>query len=586
MARPVVGDVRVKIENRPQKNGCIYVYERQVRYDPESRTNKTLSRKLRGIKYPGSDTIVETRSKRKPDVEVKTVDSEGKHVILRKKIGCLSLLEWVGLDSGIDQDIKTAFGEDNELALRCINIARYWVATNGMALPNIRTWQIKHSIPGDNLITENMYRKVFDDIGLHEDYTQNYFKCRCNELSKRSVIAIYSTTTSTYSQQLDPARYGFNKDEDGLPTIKTLTLYSLDAHQPLAFYLQPGNIPDIISIKNALKELSFLKIEKPLIVSDNGFYSQDNICDFLLEHMKFLVRITTYDGKWIRDIIDEHLPELELFGNQLKCDPDIRGVSVTFNHEFKCVRKYNTAGHKAGEQITFTRRLCMHIYRIMDKKRQDDKQFASELAAIQNRILADEPLNASSQKLADKCLTVTRRKDKITIKTNEDGCANTSKYFGLLMLITNDEKDKKTALTIYRKREHIEDHYEKLKNIADGNKPRVWDDWRYKGRQFVQFVCLGYYDYLYKKISELKKTLGVPNNDPVHDLKDNLKLEQQVKTWLENKSLHEILDWFDCVETVNLYGGKHPHVCLITEHVRRDVKFLEVLGYYGILNKS
>ena len=121
MARPVVGDVRVKIENRPQKNGCIYVYERQVRYDPESRTNKTLSRKLRGIKYPGSDTIVETRSKRKPDVEVKTVDSEGKHVILRKKIGCLSLLEWVGLDSGIDQDIKTAFGEDNELALRCIN---------------------------------------------------------------------------------------------------------------------------------------------------------------------------------------------------------------------------------------------------------------------------------------------------------------------------------------------------------------------------------------------------------------------------------------------------------------------------------
>ena len=45
-------------------------------------------------------------------------------------------------------------------------------------------------------------------------------------------------------------------------------------------------------------------------------------------------------------------------------------------------------------------------------------------------------------------------------------------------------------------REHIEDHYEKLKNIADGNKPRVCDDWRFKGRQFVQFVSLGYFDFL------------------------------------------------------------------------------------------
>ena len=100
---------------------------------------------------------------------------------------------------------------------------------------------------------------------------QNYFKCRCNGLEKRSVIAIDSTTTSTYSQQLDAARYGFNKQDDSLPTIKTLTLYSLDAHQPLAFYHQPGNIPDIISIKNALRELSYLNISKPLALRELSY---------------------------------------------------------------------------------------------------------------------------------------------------------------------------------------------------------------------------------------------------------------------------------------------------------------------------
>ena len=48
---------------------------------------------------------------------------------------------------------------------------------------------------------------------------------------------------------------------------------------------------------------------------------------------------------------------------------------------------------------------------------------------------------------------------------------------------------------------------------------------------------------------------------------------------VRDKSLHEIFEWFDCVESVNLHGGKHPHVRLITEQIKRDKKFLEVIGY-------
>ncbi len=44
----------------------------------------------------------------------------------------------------------------------------------------------------------------------------------------------------------------------------------------MAFAKQPGNIPDVISIKNTLKQLKCLNLEKPLIVTDNGYYSQKN----------------------------------------------------------------------------------------------------------------------------------------------------------------------------------------------------------------------------------------------------------------------------------------------------------------------
>ena len=72
----------------------------------------------------------------------------------------------------------------------------------------------------------------------------------------------------------------------------------------------------------------------------------------------------------------------------------------------------------------------------------------------------------------------------------------------------------------------------------------------------------------------------------MHDLSDNLKLEKKIKSWLENESLHEIFEWFDCVESVNLHGGKHPHVRLITEQIKREKKFLEVIGYSEILTKK
>lgn len=55
---------------------------------------------------------------------------------------------------------------------------------------------------------------------------QGFFAARAGRLSTRPVIAYDSTTISTYSQNQHEARRGFNKDGDGLDTIKLLTLYS------------------------------------------------------------------------------------------------------------------------------------------------------------------------------------------------------------------------------------------------------------------------------------------------------------------------------------------------------------------------
>ena len=72
-------------------------------------------------------------------------------------------------------------------------------------------------------------------------------------------------------------RQGFNKAGDGLDTVKLLTLFDLATHQPIAFAREPGNLADVSDIENALKQFSFLNISKAQIVTNKGYYSQNDI---------------------------------------------------------------------------------------------------------------------------------------------------------------------------------------------------------------------------------------------------------------------------------------------------------------------
>ncbi|MDO8948570.1 MAG: hypothetical protein Q7U88_15665, partial [Desulfocapsaceae bacterium] len=56
-----------------------------------------------------------------------------------------------------------------------------------------------------------------------------------------------------------------------------------------------------------------------------------------------------------------------------------------------------------------------------------------------------------------------------------------------------------------------------------------------------------------------------------------IKLENKLENWLEQRSLAQILDWFDCIETtkVQTVMGKYRWS---TESVARDRLLLKYLG--------
>jgi len=571
------GQIKTSTVKKPQKNGDIYVLERQTLYDPDKKYTKVLSTKLIGKIPKGSEIMVPTRPKRG-----KLPESSSKSEIVdakRQRIGMMDIISHIGSVSGIDDAIYAA--TDTGTAQKIISLARYLLATNGQSLPGIQTWQYNHPLPYEDGITEDIYHNLFKQIGFDESLQQSFFKSRCDNLSECDALAYDSTTISTYSKNINDARYGFNKSNDGLKTIKLLTLYSIENRQPVAFTKQPGNLSDVTSIVNAIKQLNALGVRTAEIITDNGYYSEDNLSSLLHAGFDFITLVKTSIG-WVRPEIDNHIDDLNDFRNTCPFDPSTKGISVKIMHDFTRERKYasHTSGIQKGEKETFTRRIYLNIYFNQSRQAADKVAFDTDLFELKTIIEKGTPLtelSESAQIKANKYFTIKKWGNKITAIPNNEEIAKANKYHGYFVLISNKERDPFECLRKYRKRETIEAFFEAEKQHADGTRTRVWSSDTLRGRMFIQFIALCYYEYYSEEIRKIKESLGDKTGDKKHDTKETIKKELDLKTWLNNTPLYLQLQWFDTVESVDV-SVKLKNKRWTTSITMRDALFLEKLG--------
>lgn len=94
------------------------------------------------------------------------------------------------------------------------------------------------------------------------------------------------------------------------------------------------------------------------------------------------------------------------------------------------------------------------------------------------------------------------------------------------------------------------------------------------GRLFTQFIALGYLCFLQKRLKEVRASLA---RDAASMTKEQFNLETKLARWLDEHSLAQILDWFDCIETTSVKTAAGV-LRWSTESVARDRLLLQRLG--------
>lgn len=452
-----------KLVHHRKANGTTYVYEVvENHWDKEKkqpRSKQVCIGKLdpvTGELIPSKRLGEHALPAMNPAITAKT--SISGPALLLKKIDC---------DLGLSRQLKKACPEHWQ---EIVSLAWYILSTSS-ALSHAEVWCQNHEVSSDKRLSSQRISDLLDAIS--EDERQTFFELWGKSIANRDYLCYDITSVSSYSEQNEYVRWGYNRDGEKLPQINLGMVYGQQSMLPVTYRQLPGSINDVKTLDNLLDQLDKLSFPKLHLVMDRGFYSKAN-ADMLADRgHNFTIGVPTH-LKWVRDILD--------------ADRDlIDGPAGYHEHNGKVVYAH-TRLLSWGES---KRRCYLQIYFDPDRMARDRVEFDQELALYHQELVQDRRIPEHEESYKRFFTWKQTPKRGLQVAFNWDAVSAARKqYVGFSAILTTKFKDPLVALDIYREKDVVEKCFDDLKNDLDLNRLRVHQSSRMNGRLFIQFIAL------------------------------------------------------------------------------------------------
>lgn len=503
-----------------KKNQVTYVYENESKWD--SATKKCLCKRVCiGHLDPATDKVVPNQPR------TKKVDIPGeKASVSVLSFGVMLLFQHIIDDLDLEPILKKCFPSDWKQILSC----SYFLLSEGKPLSYIERWSSFHKSPCGNILTGQQISDLL--LRTTQSKQLDFFRQWVKKCSETEYFALDITSVSSYSQQNEFVRYGYNRDGEPLPQINICMLLGESSHLPIYYQVLPGSIHDVSTLQNILLTLSLLNTGSIHVVMDKGFCSEANIDDLYRSHLHFTVGMS-FVGNFAKDcVIKAKEQDIMNYANfhQVR-DKDI--FASSWLHNWK--------GH----------RMYVHVYYDSEKADGQYRAFLRELSICKEE-LENKKENKKHLAMYKRYFTVKetpKRGRKVQVNQEEvETYHNTTA--GYFVLSSNSIKDPVDALTVYREKDAVEKGFDNLKNSIDCKRLRVHSEEAMQGRLFIQYIAL----IIASQIQRIMKE---------HDLYKRLTMPDLIN---EMKSIQEI----------HISGKREPVYTTLTKQQR------EIMNSFGI----
>ena len=343
----------------------------------------------------------------------------------------------------------------------------------------IDDWFDENEVPFSEPINDQQCSRLFASITYTErlSFFRQWVKLR----SEREYIAYDVTSVSTYSQGIDWAEWGYNRDYDNLPQINIGMFFGSESRLPVYYNVYSGSITDKSHLKFMMDGAEELGINCVRFVMDRGFVTEDNLL-YMAE--KELLFVTAFPGNLLeaKRIIDENRGNIRKAINRLS-QFDVYAATTDVN--------LYGLGLKA------------HIYFDAEKQVMDEKELYAHIDRLEAELVKLGRGKRASKRFTD-FFTITQEKsDMFSYTPNNEKIDERLGRAGFFILLSNDPNlTSGELLGIYRGKDVIEKSFDQFKNGLDFKRLRTHFNDTTEGKVFVGFIALILRSYLLSRIKD------------------------------------------------------------------------------------
>ncbi|GHT48175.1 IS4 family transposase [Spirochaetia bacterium] len=324
--------------------------------------------------------------------------------------------------------------------------------------------------------------------GLTHNKQEEFYQAWCKYRSEKEYLALDITSISSYSKNITPVEWGYNRDCENLPQINLCMLLGETSRLPIFQMIYNGSLKDVSTLKTSLVMAFSLGRKKRTLVMDKGFYSKDNINFMIKEKLSenFLIAMP-YTTKHAKDLI-------------------IKSKIITDNPDYTILlnAKNIIQGITKIIQWDNKHKLYAHVYYNVIRSAEVKNDMYEYVACLKNYAIKD-PKDKKYENEFKKYLNIkTLKNGTHEISINQSAVENEIFNSGWMILLSNSIKDVKKALSIYRSKDAVEKGFYRLKNNLDLHRLRTHSDETMMGKLFIEFISLILMSHIHHKMTSNK----------------------------------------------------------------------------------
>ena len=394
--------------------------------------------------------------------------------LVNKNFGNIFLLEYLSEKLGIDKILKKCFPENyNEI----IAMAFYEVM-EGEPTYLFNYWLEENYMPDVRKMDSSATSKLCETLGKNELSRITFIESWIEHLKPIKALYFDITSISSYSTNISFIEWGYNRDKENLAQLNIGMVYCEGKKLPICYFLYPGSIVDVITLKNCQRYLNNFGLKDFLFVMDRGFFSTANILEMNNNKINFIQPLS-FSLKKTKELIKKHKHELKHLNSAFSYNDEI------LNHikSSVCFDDYNFDAHlfyNEKAEMDVRHNFLVKIFEI--EKKLNNRKFINlkDWIKYKNNNIIEKDRNFFKWNKS------TGKVEKNIRNIN----AHLSRTGYYVMATNKTEILRDEVLSHYRNKDLVEKVFDMLKNEKDGKRLRTHKDYTTIGKIFFMFISL------------------------------------------------------------------------------------------------